>query len=569
MAMMGVYYSIDIPSALHQQLKDYMPANSDFEYDFNLLYTLYSFPNIILPFFGGNLVDRFSASICLIVFFIFTFLGQLIFAIGVSMKNWNLMLLGRLVIGFGGENMCVAQSALIASWFSGKELAFSFGVGLAISRLGSVLNNITSPVVANIASVPVSVSLGVGVNALSLILGIVLFILDRRGNKKCQRINEATAGLTESLLEEEDFIEEDYYGAAAEPIPQERNKEEIKESVSLRDVGQFGVLFWLLALSCVVVYGCVIPFNNVASGILLERNFFKDPKSECVLEYPNQCSTGTLQNSTNPALDPNGNICTINKFTAPILPHSINVTNEYTDATSSWENSQYGFVDLKKGDIDCNDPFWADACTKDYCDALKSATETAGRIMSIPYFISAALSPLLGHLVDKVGRRAIVASFAPTMLLVVHMTLALSSKSPVLPLIGQGVAYSLFAAVIWPSVPLTVDERLTGTAFGVITAVQNLGLTVFPLVVAYLYKVSRGRYIPSVEFFFASCAFFGVIIGIMLNVMDARRGGKLNARASSNNSQNGQNDDFQGGKEQHEGGYITTIVPTADSDYIQ
>ena len=91
---------------------------------------------------------------------------------------------------------------------------------------------------------------------------------------------------------------------------------------------------------------------------------------------------------------------------------------------------------------------------------------------------------------------------------------------------------------------------------------------------AYLYKVANGRYIPSVEFFFSSCAFFGVMIGILLNVMDVRRGGKLNAHAGNyhqnNNGQGGgQNDDFQEGKEKHEGGYIMTLVPTVESDYIQ
>jgi len=563
-------HRIDIPSALHQQLKDYMPKDPNFEYKFNLLYTLYSLPNIILPFFGGNLVDRFSASICLIMFFTFTFLGQFLFAVGVAMKNWHMMLLGRLVIGLGGENLSVAQSALIAGWFSGKELAFSFGVGLAISRLGSVLNNITSPMVANVASVPVSVFLGVGMNAISLMLGIILFFLDRKGTRKCQRINEATAGLTESLLEEnEEFMEEDYYSSTR---PSSRDNErpnlQQKESVGLRDVGRFGILFWLLALSCVVVYGCVIPFNNVASGILLERNYFQDSHTNCVLEYPNECTCGSLQVS-NKAFDPDGNVCHFDQFTAPLLPSSINITNTQAAASSSsssWEYTHYDFENLKKGDIDCNDPFWADACTKDYCDALKTATETAGRTMSIPYFISAALSPPLGHLVDKIGRRAIVASFAPLMLVAVHLTLALSNLSPILPLVGQGVAYSLFAAVIWPSVPLTVDERLTGTAFGVITAIQNLGLTIFPLVVAYLYKVARGKYIPSVEIFFSTCALFGVVIGILLNVMDARRGGKLNARANNNNNEN---EVFHVEKEQHEGGYITTqLVSTSDSDYI-
>jgi hypothetical protein len=56
------------------------------------------------------------------------------------------------------------------------------------------------------------------------------------------------------------------------------------EQISLSDVKKFGVMFWLLTFSCLVVYGCVLPFNNVAAGILSERNFFISPDEGCVVE---------------------------------------------------------------------------------------------------------------------------------------------------------------------------------------------------------------------------------------------------------------------------------------------
>ena len=63
------------------------------------------------------------------------------------------------------------------------------------------------------------------------------------------------------------------------------------EAVHISDIKKFQPLFWLLSLSCVVVYGCVLPFNNVASGILLERNFFTAPP-ECHLTFQDQCADG-------------------------------------------------------------------------------------------------------------------------------------------------------------------------------------------------------------------------------------------------------------------------------------
>ena len=156
--------------------------------------------------------------------------------------------------------------------------------------------------------------------------------------------------------------------------------------------------------------------------------------------------------------------------------------------------------------------------------------------MSIPYLISALSSPPLGLLVDKIGRRAQIASLASGLLFIVHLTMAVSHSSPVLPLVGQGIAYSCYAAVIWPSVPLTVDKKFTGTAFGVITSVQNIGLALFPLMIASIYKASGNSNIPNVQFLFMSCAGLRVLIGLLLNRLDRRNGGKLNGITSDDES---------------------------------
>ena len=55
------------------------------------------------------------------------------------------MLCGRVVFGFGGESLTVAQSALVAVWFQDKELAFALGLNLSIARIGGVINNVVSP----------------------------------------------------------------------------------------------------------------------------------------------------------------------------------------------------------------------------------------------------------------------------------------------------------------------------------------------------------------------------------------------------------------------------------------
>ena len=51
-----------------------------------------------------------------------------------------------------------------------------------------------------------------------------------------------------------------------------------------------------------------------------------------------------------------------------------------------------------------------------------------------------------------------------------------------IPLILLGLGYSVYAAALWGCIPYTVPARLIGTAYGLTTAVQNIGLTISPLI---------------------------------------------------------------------------------------
>eukprot|EP00591_Stephanopyxis_turris_P003617 CAMPEP_0195521622 /NCGR_PEP_ID=MMETSP0794_2-20130614/19064_1 /TAXON_ID=515487 /ORGANISM="Stephanopyxis turris, Strain CCMP 815" /LENGTH=617 /DNA_ID=CAMNT_0040651221 /DNA_START=15 /DNA_END=1868 /DNA_ORIENTATION=+ len=563
----GSYYSYDIPAALHQELDDYMSPDTNYEVHFNLLYSVYSIPNIILPLFGGNIADRFGTSICVLIFASVVFIGQLIVAIGVGEKRWGVMILGRAVFGLGGENLVVVISAMLSKWFEGKEMAFAMGISLAISRLGSVFNNLVSPAVANgsNASTVLAFYIGVILNALAVVAGGFTYYIDVRAARKLEQETESLSRLTASLLEDRcDDVDYTDHLERPESIHVRNERLESKEDdvkVRLSDMRRFSLLFWLLCVSCIVVYGCVLPFNNVASGILLERNYFMKPPADCTLLHPNECTAGTLApQGGNPSTDLNGNACPSNNDYAPVLPSSLNVT---TKLDGSWEHSQYVYNPVTSEIVDCGDPFWSNACTKNFCDEQDEATEVAARAMSIPFTIAAFLSPPLGHLVDRFGCRALVALIVPIVFLIVHLVLAFANNSPVAPLVFQGIAYSMYAAALWPSVPLTIEAKYTATAFGVITSIQNLGLAIFPLIVAAIFNVSWS-YIPNVEVFFVSCASVGIASGVFLNLQDRKTGGVLNAVHVDGDMQ-GSSDQIQ--NREHED-YISNLAPSSEISYI-
>lgn len=146
----------------------------------------------------------------------------------------------------------------------------------------------------------------------------------------------------------------------------------------------------MLIVSNFPIYGCVLPFNDISSSFLLERNYFQTPpNSQCTLDNPTQCPSSTNVPNT---------YCPTSQWYQPPIP--LNYTAVYDPLTES--------------DIDCTDDFWKDACaTSGYCSRLTHAESVASVIMSIPYIISAVLPPIVGFFIDRIGLRAVIATIAP------------------------------------------------------------------------------------------------------------------------------------------------------------
>ncbi|KAG0346226.1 Major facilitator super domain-containing protein 1 [Podila humilis] len=92
-----------------------------------------------------------------------------------------------------------------------------------------------------------------------------------------------------------------------------------------------------------------------------------------------------------------------------------------------------------------------------------------------------------------------------------------------------GFAYSLFASVLWPCIPFLVEDHQLGTAYGLVTIALNISLTVIPIIVAAILHATEGSY-EWVEGLFIFLASAGLLFSILLNVLDHRRGGRLQLR---------------------------------------
>jgi MFS family permease len=112
--------------------------------------------------------------------------------------------------------------------------------------------------------------------------------------------------------------------------------------------------------------------------------------------------------------------------------------------------------------------------------------EVGGQLNSMLILAAMIFTPLFGLLVDYVGRRAQFMMFGSLMMVPAYLMLVYADLPLWVPMAILGIAFSLVPAVMWPSVAYIVDESKLGTAYGLMTMVQNIGLAGFNWLVGWV-----------------------------------------------------------------------------------
>lgn len=119
--------------------------------------------------------------------------------------------------------------------------------------------------------------------------------------------------------------------------------------------------------------------------------------------------------------------------------------------------------------------------------------KTSGALSSMIIWGTIVFTPIFGFLVDKKGKRATLMFYGSGMLLVAHLVLSLTSITPYLAMFIIGIGFSLVPAAMWPGVARIVEEKRLGTAYGIMTSIQNIGLWGFPIMAGMILdKVNPG-----------------------------------------------------------------------------
>ncbi|KAJ5343822.1 uncharacterized protein N7506_003646 [Penicillium brevicompactum] len=220
----------DLPAALSVPLQEHLGlSGSRYAYLVSALYTAYAAPNTILPFFSGIAVDRIGEKLLLFVTLGSVLVGQLIFSVSAQLKSPPGMILGRIFIGLGGEIVGVLGSEITTRWFKDKQLSLALAMVLSISRLGSVATSFFIPGIIDISGVVYAVWFGSLVSSGVAIAG-AFYLLAARGISSTHHNGQS--------------------------------------SDTTNPVRQFPLVFWKLALICVLGYGGINTFPISAQRFL-------------------------------------------------------------------------------------------------------------------------------------------------------------------------------------------------------------------------------------------------------------------------------------------------------------
>ena len=225
LANYGNYYVYDsigpVADLLHRQ-------RSFSDSQIGMLNAIYSLPNIVLLLFGGMLVDRVGAARMMFWTGVVCLAGSVLTAFSADFGG---MVAGRLLFGIGGETFNVATMAAIVKYFSGRNLAFAVGVGVAIGRTGSFS--------ADMSPAWFSTAYAEGWQP-PLVIAAVL-----------AAISVAAAAIYWWL--------DHNHGHA------DQNAKRDAKPVTLRGVSKFGSVYWYLLVLCVLWFSVIFAFRSTFS----------------------------------------------------------------------------------------------------------------------------------------------------------------------------------------------------------------------------------------------------------------------------------------------------------------
>ncbi len=152
-------------------------------------------------------------------------------------------------------------------------------------------------------------------------------------------------------------------------------------------------------------------------------------------------------------------------------------------------------------------PFRSTFAIKYLQQAQGLSLDQASTLNSYVFLAAVFATPVFGLLLDRTGRNAVLLAVGAALLPLSFLVLGTVPSGAGLSTALLGVSFSFLPAVLWPTVVRYAPPEHLGTAYGLMTTLQNAGLFGANLVAGHLNDVSGARagnaagYTPMLWFF--------------------------------------------------------------------
>ena len=182
-------------------------------------------------------------------------------------------------------------------------------------------------------------------------------------------------------------------------------------------------------------------------------------------------------------------------------------------ASSSWSSSSafaslFGSSDLEDDDL----------------SGLSSSSSGGGAfdhkysiLSSLIYLVAIPCVPIFGRIVDYFGKRTVLLLASVSIMVPFNAYLEWTRWTPIPALIIAGMSYSMVASCLWPSICMTVRDEVVGSANGIATSIQMIGIGLSNLLVGFL--KDKFNY-DAVMYYFIGCSSLATVFALVADILN-------------------------------------------------
>ena len=246
MLVFSMIYCYDNLFALQNQLQEAYDLSP---IQYNMLYSIYGYVNVVLPLISGILIDYLGINTSSLFFYTLVVVGQSIWILGCIIGSYPVMVMGRGIFGCGTQPFHSSRKYLLGKYFIGKEYLFASGVTISASRCASAVASVVSALVYRCCGLITALSVGEILVIISFLFLIAFVLYDKSKNPRRSHSEKKPLLTATADIEAIDSGEE-------------------RGFYFVEGIKAFDRRFWFLSMALVTFYASYMSFTNVQSAFL-------------------------------------------------------------------------------------------------------------------------------------------------------------------------------------------------------------------------------------------------------------------------------------------------------------